>query len=71
MRYFAAALVVLSAAVCLGQSDKPYLLRKPAISKTQVAFNYDGDLWIADRNGGDTHRLTAGIGRQTDPNACS
>jgi tricorn protease len=67
MRYLAAALVVLSAAVCLGQSDAPFLLRKPAISKTQIAFNYAGDLWIADRNGGDAHRLTAGIGRQTDP----
>src|SRR4051812_12124507 len=68
MRYLAAALVVLSAAVCLGQSDQPFLLRKPAISKTQIAFNYAGDLWIADRNGGDAHRLTAGVGRQTDPN---
>ena len=67
MRNCLAALLVLSAVVCVGQNNAPLLLRKPSVSKTQIVFNYAGDLWIADRNGGAARRLTAGIGAQTDP----
>ena len=67
MRNCLVALLVLCAAICLGQSNPPLLLRKPAVSKTQIVFNYAGDLWVADRNGGDAHRLTAGVGAKTDP----
>jgi tricorn protease len=37
------------------------------VSKTQIVFNYAGDLWIAGRDGGDARRLTSGIGVETDP----
>jgi len=67
MRYSVAALVLLFSALSFSQSDGPFLLRRPAVSKTQIAFNYAGDLWIADRNGGDARRLTAGVGVQTSP----
>ena len=43
------------------------LLRKPAISRTQIAFSYGGDLWIVDRNGGDARHLTSDIGIETSP----
>ena len=57
------ALVSLFAAAPLGaQASNPYaLLRKPTISKTQIAFSYGGDLWIVDRSGGDAHRLTSDV----------
>ena len=50
-----------------GQSGKPLLLRKPTVSRTQVAFSYAGDLWIVSREGGEARRLTTGVGIETDP----
>jgi tricorn protease len=50
-----------------GQSEKPLLLRKPTVSRTQVAFSYAGDIWIASRDGGEARRLTTGAGIETDP----
>ena len=43
------------------------LLRKPAVSATQIAFSYGGDLWIVDRNGGEARRLTSDVGIEIDP----
>ena len=52
----------------IAQSSNQYpLLRKPTVSKTQIAFSYGGDLWIVDRSGGDARRLTSDIGIETDP----
>ncbi len=45
----------------------PLLLRFPTVSKTQIVFNFAGDLWIVGRAGGDAHRLTSGIGVETLP----
>jgi tricorn protease len=64
---FAFALLLLSLPLCLAQTEQPLLLRKPTISKTQIAFSYAGDLWIVGRNGGEAKRLTTGIGNETDP----
>ena len=39
--------VLLCAVVtCLAQAEKPLLLRKPSVSRTQIVFSYAGDLWI-------------------------
>ena len=54
-------------AVAAKASDGAALLRKPAVSKTQIAFSYGGDLWIVDRNGGQARRLTSDIGIETNP----
>jgi tricorn protease len=49
-------------------SANPYaLLRKPTVSKTQIAFSYGGDLWIVDRAGGEAKRLTSDVGIEIDP----
>ena len=55
--------VALAAAAAVSTSTPraqttPQLLREPAISQTQIAFSYGGDLWIVDRAGGDARRLT-------------
>jgi len=42
------------------QSEKPLLLRDPAVSKTQVAFSYADGIWVANRDGGNLRRLTSG-----------
>jgi tricorn protease len=49
------------------QTTSHLLLRKPSISSTQIAFNYGGSLWVVNRDGGDAHRLTAGLDGETDP----
>ncbi|MFB3920666.1 MAG: PDZ domain-containing protein [Terriglobia bacterium] len=52
----------------VGQPGNPYaLLRKPTVSKTQIAFSYGGDLWIVDRSGGEARRLTSDVGIEIDP----
>jgi tricorn protease len=49
------------------QANPPLLLRFPTLSKTQIVFNYGGDLWIVSRDGGDARRLTSGVGVETRP----
>jgi len=50
------------------QSSNSYaLLRKPTVSKTQIAFSYGGDLWVVDRAGGEAKRLTSDVGIEIDP----
>ena len=49
------------------QTNPPLLLRFPTLSKTQIVFNYGGDLWIVSRDGGDARRLTSGVGVETRP----
>ncbi|MGA3039445.1 MAG: PDZ domain-containing protein, partial [Bryobacteraceae bacterium] len=43
------------------------LLRNPAVSRTQIAFSYAGDLWTVPREGGEAKRLTTAPGVETDP----
>src|SRR6267378_4064228 len=61
-------LFFLAAVQLSAQSPNQYpLLRKPTISKTQIAFSYGGDLWIVDLTGGEARRLTSDIGVEIDP----
>jgi len=43
------------------------LLRKPALSRTEIVFSYAGDLWSVPRAGGEARRLTVSPGVETDP----
>jgi len=61
------ALLLLLAGAVPAQTDRPRLLQKPSVSRTQVVFSYAGDLWIAPREGGEARRLTTGPGIETDP----
>jgi tricorn protease len=60
-------LLLVIAGTCLAQSNKPLLMRNPALSKTQIVFSYAGDLWSVPRDGGDARRLTTGVGNETGP----
>ena len=57
------------ATVCMAATsgDKSHLLQRPALSQTQIVFNYAGDLWSVDRKGGHATRLTVGVGIETSP----
>src|SRR4029078_7846785 len=63
----ACGLVFLSLLSARAQGGGPLLLRFPTISKTQIVFNYAGDLWSVSRDGGDARRLTTGTGVETYP----
>src|SRR5262245_51683242 len=64
---YATLLVLSPAPPSLGAADRPLLLQKPALSRTQVAFVFAGDLWVVGRDGGEARRLTTGVGLETDP----
>src|SRR5229473_2710026 len=53
--------------IALAQADPPLLLRFPTVSKSQIVFNYGGDLWTVGREGGDARRLTSGVGGEIVP----
>ena len=40
-------------------AEPTLMLRQPAVSKAHLAFVYAGDLWLADRNGGNARQLTS------------
>ena len=60
--FFFLSLISLCLLTASAQSDPPLLLRFPTVSRTQIVFNYGGDLWIVSREGGDARRLTSGVG---------
>ncbi len=49
----------------LSASAAEYLLRSPAVSKTQIVFEYADDLWTVPRAGGEASRLTTGPGTES------
>jgi tricorn protease len=55
---FAALLVWSCSLDVFAAAAAPLLLRDPALSDRQIAFSYAGDIWAANRNGTDLHRLT-------------
>ena len=59
----AASLVLAEAAPAQGTR----LLRRPAISRELVAFEYGGDLWTVPRGGGQARRLTSTPAAEIDP----
>ncbi len=61
------ALLLVSTLAATARADAPLLLRRPAISRSLIAFSYAGDLWTVGRAGGEAKHLTSGIGIETDP----
>ena len=64
---FAAALLLAAPGTGRADADKPLLLKKPALSKTHIAFGFAGDLWTVGRDGGEARRLTSGAGLEFQP----
>ena len=59
---------VLSAPLAFcAEPNTHHLLQRPALTKTQIVFNYAGDLWVVSREGGRATRLTVGVGIETSP----
>ena len=58
--------VLLSVRTASAQIDAR-MLRYPAVSKTQIAFVYAGDVWLVSKQGGDAMRLTSSPGEESFP----
>lgn len=58
-------LLLLPFAPAMAQGTR--LLRRPTVSRTMVAFEYGGDLWVVPRAGGEARRLTSTPSVETDP----
>ncbi len=64
---FVVAVVFLSARTPRAAATDTRLLAQPAVSATQVAFIYSGDLWVADIDGSNVRRLTTDDGVESNP----
>ena len=62
-----AAGLVLLASLAGRAEAPPLLLREPALSQSQIAFVYGGDIWIVSRAGGDARRLVTGMDLESRP----
>jgi tricorn protease len=60
------AFVLICSRVASAQIDAR-MLRYPAVSKTQIAFVYAGDVWLVSKEGGTAVRLTASPGEESFP----
>ena len=59
--------LLASLAICDAAVAQTRLLRRPAISRELVAFEYGGDLWTVSRGGGQARRLTSTPSAEIDP----
>src|SRR5689334_13413714 len=50
-----------------GAQSPPRLMRHPTLSRTQIAFDFAGELWVVPREGGDARRLVTGQLRNSRP----
>jgi len=66
MRYTSVVLGLLCCPI-LVHAQGTRLLRQPTVSSTQIAFAYAGDIWVANRDGGDAKRLTSFPGTESNP----
>jgi tricorn protease len=68
---FCALFLALSTSFILpqsaGASDPPLIFQNPTLSRTQIAFEYGGDIWTVNRNGGAAHRLVTGFDLEGAP----
>jgi len=60
-------LALAATAVSAQESTDTRLLSQPAVSAGHIAFVYDGDLWLANRDGTDARRLTTHPGYEGSP----
>ncbi|MEJ2541830.1 MAG: PDZ domain-containing protein, partial [Gemmatimonadota bacterium] len=67
LRALALVALLLPASRAVTAQAPTRLVADPAISPDHIAFVYDGDLWIANRNGSDPMRLTTHPGTESSP----
>ncbi len=61
--FFSTLIFASNFSVCQGTQ----LLRQPTLSDDHIVFVYANDLWIVDKNGGSSKRLTSNEGSESNP----
>jgi tricorn protease len=64
---FLAALAAASVATVTSADVAARMLRYPAVSATQIAFVYAGDIWLVPKQGGEAQRLSTPPGEESFP----
>ena len=62
-----AALFALFASPLAARAQTPYIFQNPTLSRTQIAFEWGGDIWIVPRSGGRAERLVTGFDLEGAP----
>jgi tricorn protease len=62
-----AAFVAYIATAGTSRAAQPRIYQNPTLSRTHVAFEFGGDVWIAPREGGAAHRLVTGMNLEGAP----
>lgn len=62
---YRAILTLLLLTGAANAAEPPVLLQRPTVSAKHIAFTYAGDLWLVNRDGGDAHQLTTGVGLES------
>jgi len=64
----ASLLALFSSAAFAVDPQDTLLLAQPDISERHITFVYDGDVWVANRDGSGAYRLTTAEGEESQPN---
>src|SRR5918993_5213096 len=67
VRITSIALALIAGIALDADAEGTRLLRRPAVSRELVAFEYGGDLWTVPRSGGQARRLTSTPNAEIDP----
>ena len=67
MKRLGLAVLLLAAPTLAHAQIDARMLRQPAVSKTQIAFVYAGDIWTVPRTGGTAVRLSSPRGEESFP----
>lgn len=66
VKLFSILLLAFSSINLLAQVDAR-MIQYPDVSKTHIVFNYGGDLWLVEKQGGTAHKLSSPAGQEVFP----
>jgi tricorn protease len=62
-----AAFMALLLLPLAARAETPYIFQDPTLSRTHIAFEWGGDIWIVPRSGGQAQRLVTGFDLEGAP----
>jgi tricorn protease len=62
-----AAFIALLLLPVAARAQTPYIFQNPTLSRTHIAFEWGGDIWVVPRSGGQAQRLVTGFDLEGAP----